>query len=225
MQQEFKVDQRTASFVQLVQRGVGLAVVGFMPVAATASPGHAVTEVYHRVIGPRGAAYPVVNESSTLSRPEQTGTGKVMGADETRQSATEATIFDTWQRIALLAWADEASVRIRYLSGKPDGWRGEGSVSPSKGAIDDALALVEKLQMEVPNAPPMISLDEDGEFLFFWKREGLLASIAVAGDKSYTFFGKRGRHDIICEALALADPFPPEVTEILAVREALGAQA
>lgn len=225
MQQEFWVDQSTASFVRLVSRGAGLAVAGFLPVAATAIPAHAVTEVYHRVNGPHGAAYTIDKDSSTLSCPKQTGTGRIMAADDTRQPDTDAAALDIWQYVAGQAWADEASARIRYLGGKPNGWRGEGSVAPAKEAVDDALAFVEKLQMEAPEVAPMISVDEDGEFLFFWKQEDLLASIAVAGDKSYTFFGKHGGRDVIREALALADPFPPEVTAILSAREAPGAQA
>lgn len=225
MQQEFRADQRSASFARGMHRGIGLAVASFFPVAATAIPAHAVTEVYHRVNGPHGAAYTIVKGSSTSSRPKQSIIGKAMGADDTHQARSEASVLDIWQYVAVQAWADEASARIQYLRGKPDGWRGEGSVAPGQEAVDDALAFVEKLQMETPKAVPMISLDEDGEFIFFWKQEDLLASIVVAGDGRYTFFGKRGGPDVIREALALADPFPPEVTAILAPREALGDHA
>lgn len=167
-----------------------------------------------------GDHFQVLNPTARFSEPTQADGGSTMNArDQDRPGSTSPHL---WQQLASSsAWTDALPARVGYLASKPSGWKGEDSVAPTDEARADALALLEVLQVEAPHAVPMISLDEEGEFVFYWKGADYIASMAVTGDGTYTFFGNRGGPDVIYDALPLAAPLNPEVLEILSPRRTI----
>lgn len=158
------------------------------------------------------AHYRFLSDLPTSSISTVAFVGRVM--DE--ESHDELPAMPSWERLAeTVGWIQEAAARINYLAAKVDGWKGEASVGASASARDDVFAFLDKLQVEAPTAAPMISLDEDGEFVLYWNTEGLLASVSIGGNKKFTFFGNRGSGDIIREDIDLTSPLPPEVVGVL----------
>lgn len=161
--------------------------------------------------------YRFISDSLAPSGPTMAVAGRIM--DEKPHGELSKT--PSWDKLAeTVGWIREASARIDRLAGRPDGWKGAGSVRASVAAVSDTFVFLEKLQIELPKAAPMISLDEDGEFILFWKDDKILASVSIAGDETYTFFGTNGGEDVIREAVPLASPFPLELLSILSIRSA-----
>lgn len=156
--------------------------------------------------------YRFVSEFLSPSGPTSAVAGRVV--DE--KSHDEHSNTSSWEKLAeTVSWIREASARISRLAAKPDGWKGADSLQASEDAVKDSMALLEKLHIEAPKSTPKISLDNDGEFIFFWKKPGLLASIQIGGDRTYSFFGNDGSGDVVFDSIGLADPMPKEVVSIL----------
>lgn len=154
----------------------------------------------------------ILNESLSPSGPTLASAGRVMD-ERLRHNLLP---WLTWGRPSgAVEWVVEASSRIARLAAMPDGWKGPGSVRASDDTVRDAYALLEKLQIEVPQSAPKISLDDDGEFIFFWRRPGLLASIQIGGDSAYSFFGNCGSGDVLLENIGMSEPMPRQVSGIL----------
>lgn len=181
---------------------------------AVGAAGFAFTRSTHQHPDERGH-YLFLDHLPPISDTTKSFAGRVMddeSPDEPRKIAS-------WERLAdTVGWVHEAGARIRYLAEKPDGWKGAESHGASEEARKDAFAFLDKLQAEAPMAAPMISLDEEGEFVLYWKSDGLLASVSISGDRTFTFFGNIGHGDIIREAVDLSSPLPPEVVEVLSAR-------
>jgi hypothetical protein len=61
----------------------------------------------------------------------------------------------------------------------------------------------------------MISADDDGEVIFFWKKDDDLLSLAISGDSRYSFFARRSGKSRIGEDVSISRPFPTVVSLLL----------
>jgi hypothetical protein len=79
--------------------------------------------------------------------------------------------------------------RIEYLETLEDGWRGEGSVKAKKSTARDARFLIDRIFSLALDRPlPKIGLDSDGAFIFSWNSGGVVASLSIHDDGTYSYF-------------------------------------
>lgn len=91
------------------------------------------------------------------------------------------------------AWQADAHAKMDAYVGLADGWRGEDSVAPSEIAIADANTLIRQIASEMPNTSmPLIGADADGIISLFWNEAGLLATISIYGDGTFSFYAESG---------------------------------
>jgi len=89
------------------------------------------------------------------------------------------------------AWVDDALEKIGSYAGLPDGWRGEGSLAPTKQTLQEARGLLLQISAEMPDLlRPLISVDEEGYACLHWNCPNLLATISLYGDETYSFFSE-----------------------------------
>lgn len=112
-------------------------------------------------------------------------------------------------------WTRPAADRIEDLSSRPVGWKGEGSTPPSTAVVKDSLALIQRLHAEGCESAPMISAEEDGSLIFFWKANDTLLSFSIDGSSSYSFYAKIGNTSEIGDDLPISDPLPNAVLHII----------
>ena len=94
------------------------------------------------------------------------------------------------------AWRAAAS-DLAYARGLLDGWKGPGSLKPSKNATDDAASILSAMAAALSDANPAVApalgVDACGEIVMSWSgRDGLFGSMSVSGDGTYAFYVERG---------------------------------
>lgn len=109
--------------------------------------------------------------------------------------------------------------RLSYLSSMKDGWKGRNSRAATEPTLLDCLAVVEKLNDVLPSsALPDIGLDEEGYLNLSWQGAGLVGSLSVYGDGTYSFFARSGARSASSDSASIAGPLDSTLTEILRTR-------
>lgn len=99
------------------------------------------------------------------------------------------------QRPALVR--DRRSVlasEMKAYRGLEDNWDGEEGISPTRSAIDEALAFIELLPLRARLPRPMVS--GDGEVGFYWKTDDCYIDVGFFGDGTISYYGRSGRVEL-----------------------------
>lgn len=98
--------------------------------------------------------------------------------------------------VAGAAWRT-AAANLAYARGLFDGWKGPGSLKPSKNAIEDATSILSAMATAFAASPrpvaPALGVDAGGEIVMSWGgREGLFGSMSISGDGTFAYYVERG---------------------------------
>lgn len=113
-------------------------------------------------------------------------------------------------------WLRSSAARLNELGSRPDGWKGDGSVAPKKETIEDGLLLLDRLRLAGCSDAPMISADDDGEVIFFWKKGEDLLSLSLVGGGKYSFFARKAGKGKLGDDVPISKPIPVVIRHILA---------
>ena len=108
-------------------------------------------------------------------------------------------------------WIAEAEERVHYLGERPNGWKGEGSVPPAMGTVDDASVLLHRLAAEGCKFGPKIGAEDDGELIFFWRRGQAMISLSLGGDGRYSYFWQVEQRSDYGDDVLISDPVPVDI--------------
>ena len=128
-----------------------------------------------------------------------------------------ASVGLNWPATALQsAWLQDSADRIDYFAKKPAGWKGEGSIPPSYEVVEDANALLRRLRSEGCEVRPMISAEEAGGLIFFWKSDLGALSISLQDRGAYGYYLRvEGDPEILKEAYPISEPLPAAIVQAL----------
>ena len=172
-----------------------------IPVIGVFVPGTASSAQVYYYPTPSGSAYQATQMAQPLVGPTVTLDASDGAFSDTAEAAT---------------WLEASSGKVLSYLETQDGWKGEGSLAPSRQAISEALDLLEQFAFEAPTLPaPLISGDDEGSLSFFWNDESLLASIFVYGDGTYSFFAESFEHQVRSDEETIGDIIPPRLLQVM----------
>lgn len=109
-----------------------------------------------------------------------------------------------------------AVARIAYLRSLEADWQGDGSSPASREALIDATSLLEKISLEIPETPlPSIGMESEGIIVMSWNSAGLVGSLSVFGDGTYSYFVRAAGRTARDGAARISDPLAARFREIL----------
>lgn len=84
----------------------------------------------------------------------------------------------------------DLSAQIISYRDLPAGWDGQGSVTPTADAIDDALAFIDLIPLGIEQPEPMVAAD--GEVGFYWKTRNSYIDVGFKGNETIAYYAKAG---------------------------------
>lgn len=109
-------------------------------------------------------------------------------------------------------WLHSALEKVSAYGSLTDGWKGEGTLSPSTAAIADASDLLYQFAVEMPDlSRPMISADEDGSICLYWLHGVMMANISVHGDGTYSYYAEGFDDPVRSDAMPIGQPLHPQL--------------
>ena len=126
--------------------------------------------------------------------------------------------------VAGAAWR-AAAADLAYARSLFDGWKGPGSLKPSKSAIDDAASILSAMATAFAAAArpiaPALGVDAGGEIFMSWGgREGLFGSMSISGDGTFAFYVERGNSCAEDGDLPITGSLPKPLINVLLSGEA-----
>jgi len=115
-------------------------------------------------------------------------------------------------RINVTEKSESANEMLSYLS-LSNGWDGPSSVAPSKKAIGDAFAFVQRLPIN--NEIPEPTVYADGEVGWYWTKGEDVVSIVFDGDGRYAYFGTVNGKSVRSPRKQYGDMIPQELYSAL----------
>lgn len=121
--------------------------------------------------------------------------------------------------VAGAAWRAAAN-DLAYARKLLDGWKGPGSLKPSKSAIDDAASILSAMASALATAPrpvaPALGVDAGGEVVMSWSgRDGLFGSMSISGDGTFAFYVERGDSSAEDGDLPITGSLPKSFIDVL----------
>jgi hypothetical protein len=122
------------------------------------------------------------------------------------------------------AWR-AAAADLAYARTLFDGWKGPGSLKPSKDAIEDATSILSAMATAFATSSrpvaPALGVDAGGEIVMSWGgREGLFGSMSISGDGTFAFYVECGNRSAEDGDLPIAGSLPKPFIEVLLGGEA-----
>lgn len=120
-------------------------------------------------------------------------------------------------------WLILSADRLSSFLELEDGWKGLDSLAPREQTVVEAIDLLWQLTAEVAGLPqPSLSADEDGGICAHWRVPGVLATITVYGDGTYSFYAEAGSAQTRSDSEEVGLPLPVALTSILAAGSSAG---
>ncbi len=118
--------------------------------------------------------------------------------------------------LAASEWLLPASEEVYGFLGLADGWKGPDSLAPVDLTATEAVDLLWQLSAEIVGMPqPAISADEDGAICMHWRMAGLLATMTVYGDGTYSFYAEAGELSAKSDSELVGLPLPADLISVL----------
>lgn len=113
-------------------------------------------------------------------------------------------------------WTERALMKIEHYVDLHDGWRGEGSKAPNECVLDQTRELVRQIAAEMPYVEePMVGMDDEGFGSLYWNQPGMLASLSLYGDGTFSFFAEGHGTVAKSDAEKVGAPLPSELIEAM----------
>lgn len=80
-------------------------------------------------------------------------------------------------------------------------------------ALNDAMIFCNNHTQFLDKNPPQISLANDGEINFFWKKEGIVADLGFYGDGTYSYYIKIHNKEYLKDDAEINELIPAEILD------------
>ena len=127
------------------------------------------------------------------------------------QSVHQTSAIPDW--LAPRDWRDDLAAEISAYELKVEGWDGHSAVPIHPVAILDATSFVRSLAVDIP--PPIDQPCSDGEINLVWRVGDKFATLAFAGDHTFSWYATNGREEESGEDLPINSGLPVDLQRLM----------